>query len=258
MLPRDTLYRHGIALAPDRNAPATIDPEDLPGDSISAFPHWVELLLEGHPRPAEAEIRDLPSLSGLIGMKLWHGRRITMDVVKKGAVTIDSIPSPTVLARLKSRFHTPTVQCHSSEYPPLSMRLPWVDVTIKDIEGRYHTICANVDTGNSGHLTLPPSCVEGFGLGLLAKCRVNAIGGKVNASCGDVDIVWRGSHRTVECIQREDVDRPIIGMKLLSGKRITIDFDYLPPTVGIGPIPGSALSNKKLLQSLKSLRQRRR
>ena len=239
VLRRATAIRHGIAIAPDRNALATIDPADLPSNSISISHYWVEL--EGYPRPVEAEIREKLHFSGLLGTDLMQGRRITMDVREKGTVNIDRIPSP---SRRRSGLRKSQLQHRSSEYPPLSMKLPWADVTIKDGEGRCQTISANVDTGDNGKLSLPPSHVERFGLGLLAKCWVNTINGPVNASCGEVEIVWQGCHRTVQCIQRQDLDRPIIGMKLLSGKRITIDFELSGASLRIAPIPRQSFAER--------------
>ena len=239
VLGRATLSRHGVAIAPDRNALATIDPADLPGDSISVSHYWVEL--EGYPRLVEAEIREKLRFCGLIGTDLLQGRRITMDVRENGTVNIDRTPSP---SRRRSGLRKSQLQHRSSEYPPLSMKLPWADVTIKDGEGRCQTISANVDTGTNGELTLPPSDVERLGLRLLDKCRVNTINGEVNASCGEVEIVWQGCHRTVQCIQREDVDRPIIGMKLLSCNRITIDFEPSGASVRIAPIKRQSYADR--------------
>ena len=231
-LAETTARELGIAMAPDRDAPATIDPANLPDGAIFISPYWVEL--EGYPRRVEAEIREKLRFSGLIGADLLQGRRITMDVRENGIVNIDRIPSP---SRRRGRLRKSQRQQPSSEYPPLSMKLPWADVTIKDGEGRCQTIGANVDTGDNGDLSLPPSDVERLGLGLFGKCWVDTINGPVNESCGEVEIVWLGRHRRAQCIQRQDLDRPIIGMNLLSGKRITIDFDYVQPCVEIACIP---------------------
>ena len=248
-----TVNRYGIALGPDRNVLATIDPAELPGNSITISPFWVELLLEGYSQPVKAEIREVYHLSGLIGTDFLQGRRITMDVVKDGTVNIDWIPappSPSFLDCLRIGFRKPKLPYYPSQSPILPRILPWADVTIKDREGRTQTIYANVDSGDSGELTLPPSYIKSFGLMLPNKCRVITIDGEVDASCGELEIIWQGCHRTILCVQRQELDRPIIGMKLLSGNRITIDFDYVSqPVVEIAPIPRSALSNESFLQS---------
>lgn len=248
VLGRSTINRHGIAIGPDCSQLATIDPVDLPDTSIPLSPFWVELLLEGYPRPVEAEIRELHHLSGLIGTHLLQGRRITMDVVKNGTVNIDWIPAPTRLARIRSLIRRPERQLPSLEYV---WKLPWVDVAIRDSEGRCQTLSANVDTGCSEQLSLSPSYVERFGFRLLDECRVITAGGTVDVNCGEVGMFWQGGLRTVECVQRQEGHPPLIGMKLLCGNRITIefDFDYLAPAVAIAPIPRSASSNKGFLQS---------
>ncbi len=253
MLGRATVERHGIALSPGRNVPATIDPGELPGNSITISPFWVELILEEHSQLVKADIREMHKLSGLLGTDFLQDRTITMDVVKDGAVNIDRIPappSPSFLARLRSGLRKPKLQYYPSQNPKLPRKLPWAEVTIKDSKRRSQTIYANVDTGDNGQLSLPPSEVERLGLRIRDKFRVNTIDGEVDASCGEVEIVWQGIPRTVECIQRQELDRPIIGMKLLSGNRITIDFDCVSqPAVEIAPIPRPALPNEGFLQS---------
>ncbi len=239
--------RYCIATEPRYNLPTFIDPLQLGSASMPMLPCRVELLLEGNPRVVEAQILERHDFSGHMGPDFLLNRRITIDVMKNGVVEIDWIPAPTPLSRIRSLIRKPERQRPSLGYV---WKLPWVDVAIKDSEGRWRPFSANVDTGDSEELSLPPSKVERFGLRLLDKCRVNTIDGPVDASCGEVEVFWQGSPRTVRCIQRQEKPPPLIGMKMLRGNRITIDVDCLAPVVEIARIPRSESSNKNFLQSL--------
>ena len=239
MLSETTASELGIAVRYNRDSPASTGPILRPGDSMPMPPHWVELLLEGIPRVVEDNTLKTDDFAGVIGPSLLLNRRITIDVVRNGAVEIDQIPSPTLLDRIRSLILKHERQRPSLEYV---WQLPWIDVSIRDSRGRWRHFSANVDTGNSEQLSLPPSYVERFRLRLPDKCRLNTPDGPINASCGEVEIFWQGSPCTVQCIQHQQEKPPLIGTKLLSGNRITIDVDvdYVPPRVEIARIPRSA------------------
>ena len=245
MLAETTISQHGIAFRHDYNSPASVGPIQRPGNSMPMPPYWVELELEGTSRVVEAHILETDDFQGVIGPDLLPNRRITIDVEKSRAVEIDCIPAPTPLACIRGLIRKPERQRPCLEYV---WKLPWVDVAIKDSEGGWRPFSANVDTGNSEQLSLPPSKVEEFGLRLPDKCRVNAPDGPFDASCGEVEICWQGSPCTVTCIQHQEKKPPLVGMKLLCGNRITIDVDvdYLPPVVEVARIPGSASSKDRL------------
>ena len=209
-------------------------------------PYWVELQLEGYSRVVEAQILKTDDFSGAIGPDLLLNKRITVDVVENELVEIDEIPEPTPFDRIRGLIRRPERQWPSSEYV---WNLPWTNLKVRDSAGEWQPLTANVDTGNSQQLSLPTSYVERFGLRLPGKCQVRTSDGPSDASCGDVEVVWQGSERTVRCIQWQKLDRPIIGMKLLSGKRITIDLDQCAPMVNIAPMPRLASSNRNFLQS---------
>ncbi len=239
MLAETTANEHGIAVRYNRDSPASIGPILRPGDSMPMPPLWVKLQLEGIPRVVEIKILKTDDFAGVIGPSLLLDRRITIDVVRNGPVEIDQIPPPTFLDRIRC-----LILKHERQRPSLKYgwQLPWIDVAIRDSKGKWRCFSANVDTGNSEQLSLPPSYVERFGLRLPDKCWVNTSDGPINASCGEVEMFWQGSPCTVQCIQHQQGKPPLIGMKLLSGNRITIDVevDYVPPRVEIARIPRSA------------------
>ena len=238
MLSETTASELGIAVRYNRDSPASIGPILRPGNSMPMLPHWVELQLEGIPRVVEDKILKTDDFAGVIGPSLLLRRRVTIDVVRNGAVEIDQIPASTLFQRARNLILKHERQRPSLEYV---WRLPWIDVAIKDSRGRWRHFSANVDTGNSEQLSLPPSYVERFRLRLPDKCQLNTPDGPIDASCGEVEIFWQGNPRTVECIQHQQEKPPLIGMKLLSGNRITIDVDvdYVPPCVEIARIPRS-------------------
>lgn len=237
MLSETTASELGIAVRYDGDSPASIGPILRLGDSMPMPPHWVKLQLEGNSRVVEAKIIKTDDFAAVIGPSLVLNRRITIDVVRNGTVAIDQIPAPTLLDRIRSRILKQERQRPSFEYV---WKLPWIDVAVRDSKGRWQCFSANVDTGNSEQLSLPPNKVEEFGLRLPGKCWVNAPDGPFHASCGEVEMFWQGSPCTVQCIQHQQGKPPLIGMKLLSGKRITIDFDYVSSCVEIARIPRSA------------------
>ena len=118
----------GIAVRYDRDSPASIGPILRPGDSMPVPPHWVKLQLEGNSRVVEAKTLKSDDFAGLIGPSLLLNRRITIDVVRNGAVEIGQIPAPTLLDHIRSRILKHERQRPSLEYV---WKLPWIDVAIR-------------------------------------------------------------------------------------------------------------------------------
>ena len=254
MLAEATASQHGIATRLDRDSPASAVPVSYFDSSIPMPLPWVELELEGIPRVVECEILNTDYFPGVIGPSLLSNRRIIVDVVRNGTIEIDYIPAPTALDRIRRRIRRRERQ---RPFPEYRWKLPWVNVIIKDSEGKWRSFSANVDTGNSEQLNLPPSYVERFGLRLPGKCQINDPDGPFDTIYGEVEMCWQGSLCTVQCIQHQQGKPPLIGMKLLRGNRIIIDVDYPPevdsppPVVKITPMPRSASSNRNFLQFLK-------
>ena len=250
MLPENTIRTHNIDTRWSRDFPTFIEPTLRLENSKSMPPRWIELQLEENTREVEAKIITDDEFHGVIGPSLLLDRRITINVEKCGAVEIDWIPPPTLLDRIRSLIRKPERQRPSFDY---IWKLPWVNVAVKDSEGKRQCFSANVDTGDSGQLSLPPSYVERFGLELPGKCQVRTPDGLLDASCGEAEMFWQGSPCTVKCVQHQEEKPPLIGIKLLRGNRITIDIDvdldYLPPVVEIARIPTSTSSKENFLQS---------
>ena len=247
MLAETTVGQYGIAIRHRYDSPVSVGSVQILGNSILRSHYWVELLLEGNPMVVEAQILQMRHFSGVIGPSILLDRRVSIDVVKNGVVEIDRIPGPRGLARIRSLMARPKPQWPSLEY---HWKLPWANLKLRDSKGEWHPLTVNVDTGDNGQLSLPPSLIERFGLRLPGQCRVDTFDGPLDASRGGVEILWQGKPRTVECIQSQEKNPPLVGMELLRGNRITIDVDYLPaPTVRIAPISGLVSSINNFLKS---------
>ncbi len=114
--------------------------------------YQIEMQLETDSILIEFQFLRTNDFSGLIGPSLLPNRRLTIDVVENGAVEIGSIPAPILPPCIRSLIGRP--KRPSDEYT--WKLLPWINVEIKDSEGKRQTLSVNVDTGDSGELSLPP------------------------------------------------------------------------------------------------------
>ena len=227
-LTHDTVHRYGLAIGFDHSR--------LTSNRFLQGPETVELFLEEASRTVSAQIRKELLFPGLLGTALLLRRRITVDVVENGAVNIDWIPSPSFYDRILQKLYTPKRQRSSQENPPswaVMNALPWINLSVRDSRGRCHTFGANVDTGNNGELSFPPTLVDELGLRLSGTCQRYLDGGLVVVPCGEVEVTWQGRQFPVQFIQQPEDDRPIVGMELFRGHRITIDVDFAGPPVRI-------------------------
>lgn len=96
-----------------------------------------------------------------------------------------------------------------------------LSLVVRDAVGRERSIEAVVDTGFTGHLTLPPDVVEALGLPFRRSGR--ALLGDGRAATFDIHeavILWEGSPRRIP-VDVADTD-PLLGMGLLYGHNLNI------------------------------------
>ena len=236
VLKGETAIQHRVALGFDHRMQAPVPYVEFPGDSVRETWDWVEVQLGGYGRAVQAQFLKHHCFAGHIGPGLLSKRRLIVDVREGGAVTIGEIPRSTSFDRIRRLVHKPKRQ---RPYPDYWWKLPWTNVTLNDREGRCYPCSVNVDTGHDGELCLPPSYVQRLGLNLAGKTLMHTSKGRGYFRCGEAEILWEGQQRMVKCIEHEECKPPLIGMKLLWGKRITIDFDEWAeaPMAQIGPIP---------------------
>ena len=186
---------------------------------------------------------------GLLGTKQLKHYRVTVDAIEGGIITIDSGLS---LCRKgiwgwRPRGRGPQIPCE--EFPEdyrkwSNLYLSWTGLKVQDSAGEWHSILANVDTGNFTGLSLPTAWVTKLGLRLPGKVKINTKEGSIVVDKGEVQVIWQGKERPVECIHQDDYP-PIIGMKLLKGYKVTMDFNMPRTAAEIRPLlrPISSLGN---------------
>ena len=191
-------------------------------------------------------------IEGMLGTELLKWRRLTLDVIEGGAVAVTSIPP--------RRYHQaswwrsagtgtrrPFLDDLEEHWRWTGGYIPWTEIRIQDSDGRFNREWVNVDTGNNQELNLPVRMVDRPGLKATGKCRVNTPDGLVELEHGEADVIWMGKRRRVRCVHWPNDRPPHIGMKLLKGNRITVDFDDDMPIADIRPIPRSARSVREFL-----------
>lgn len=111
---------------------------------------------------------------------------------------------------------------------------PLVTLTVRGPVGEW-TFDAQIDTGFDGDLTLPPEVIAHLGLRWTERTETTLADGRVvefDSYVGQID--WDGSTRTID-IEDTDVD-PLVGLGLLAGHRLTIDFRP-GGAVAVEPLP---------------------
>ena len=208
-------------------------------------------------REKEAGVRLVPEhpLNGMLGTELLKYQRLTVDVLEGRSATIESIPprSSSAIIRwrsLRSKRQTPFEDDLEEYVKWWGSYLPWTKIQVQDSEGKFRPMWVNVDTGDSGKLSLPAYKVDLLGLKASGKIWIHTTNGREEANQGEIKIIWRGKRRLVKCTHRPNDTPPLIGMKLLKGTRITVDFDVPMPIAEIRRIPGPVRSVRGFMNYL--------
>lgn len=200
--------------------------------------------------------------NGMVGTDLLNHLRLTVDVVEGGLVTVMTVSPPPERKFAKLRpfrdrhFRTEAqssedhliFQAHELRYDPL---FPWAILDVPDSKGRLQPVCFNVDTGDNGELGLTSDLVYRLGLRATGKMLKNTTEGLFEADQGEVEISWDRRKRTAKWSCVPDGKLPVIGMRLLRGKRITMYFGPYRTILQIHNIPGQPRPNAGLLHSLR-------
>ena len=106
-----------------------------------------------------------------------------------------------------------------------------VPLSIHGVEGEQHTILAVADTGFTGYLVLPHEFIRQLGLTSRGSRRMTLADGSMQMhDFYGVSVHWHGQQRTV--LTYGTGDKPLIGMRLLAGSRVTMDVvDGGPVTI---------------------------
>ncbi len=223
-------------------------------------PYTGEIELAGREREAGIRMVSQHPLNGMLGTKLLKWRRLTVDVVERGAVTVESMPrrsssSITSWYSRRTKLEEPFGSDIQDYKEWFFEDLAWATLMVRNNGGRFNAIWANIDTGDNTELGLPTQMVEKLGLTASGKCRVDTMDGTVERNQGDAEIIWQGKKRQVKCVHLPNDNPPVIGMRLLKGDRLTIDYDVPRPIVKIRRISEKTRSVRELLDSLRNRRR---
>lgn len=99
---------------------------------------------------------------------------------------------------------------------------PWVELLVEDAEGELQAFPAIVDTGFTGWLALTPDIIRQLGLQEWRRHEaVLATGSVEMVAYFRSMVLWDG--RMVPAVIAETDHLPLIGMKLIEGRRLIID-----------------------------------
>ena len=130
-------------------------------------------------------------------------------------------------------------QVYSQGEHPVSGK-PWLLITIANPDNPALTaeIWVLVDTGSTGHLSIPPDTVQKLELSRFSENRVEIAGGQIASfSVYRVLVDWHGRGRVVPALEMPG--EPLLGMAMLWGSRLTVDA-VEGGAVVIEEIPASA------------------
>jgi clan AA aspartic protease len=99
---------------------------------------------------------------------------------------------------------------------------PTLVVAVVGPDGAPRDFEAIVDTGFTGHLTLPAQAVATLRLPFVSYYTAGlADGSRVRIPLHEAAVVWHGAQRTVPVLVTGN--RPLIGMSLIYGSRLTLE-----------------------------------
>ena len=99
---------------------------------------------------------------------------------------------------------------------------PQVSIPVSGTDRTFRTVEVVVDTGFTGHLTLPERTITQLGLRFLGERRAELADGKhVTYSIYGAMARWHDQDRTMLVHRSES--RPLLGMALLNGSRLTVE-----------------------------------
>ena len=97
-----------------------------------------------------------------------------------------------------------------------------IRLTLRDIAGEKHDIDAIIDTGFTGHLTLPMTLIDRLALPWQSRAQGLLADGSLHVFDAYVGIVlWNELNRTVE-VDTEETE-PLVGMRLLRGHGLSVE-----------------------------------
>lgn len=97
-----------------------------------------------------------------------------------------------------------------------------IRLTLRGVAGEQHDVEAILDTGFTGHLTLPRALIDRLALPWRSRAQALLADGSLHVFDVYVGtVLWDGQERTVE-VDAAEAD-PLAGMGLLRGHRLSVD-----------------------------------
>lgn len=97
-----------------------------------------------------------------------------------------------------------------------------IRLTLRDVAGEEHDIEAIIDTGFTGHLTLPMALIGRLALSWQSRSQALLADGSMHVFDEYVGtVLWDGQGRMVEVASADTT--PLVGMGLLRDHRLSVD-----------------------------------
>ncbi len=97
-----------------------------------------------------------------------------------------------------------------------------IRLTLRGVAGEEQDIEAIIDTGFTGHLTLPMALIDRLALSWRSRAQALLADGSLHVFDAYVGtVLWNGKDRTVE-VDAADTE-PLVGMGLLRGHGLRVD-----------------------------------
>ena len=97
----------------------------------------------------------------------------------------------------------------------------WIPVEVMGRDGQIHSLAAVLDTGFTGHLTLPPDQLRRLDLEWELQTEVTlATGVRERLDTWNGYILWHGRPRLVHILETQGT--PLLGMRLLTNSQLTV------------------------------------
>ncbi len=98
----------------------------------------------------------------------------------------------------------------------------FVPLSIEDSAGATQPCLSVLDTGFTGYVVLPSAVVRQLGLTNRGRRRVTLADGTTQMqNAYTASVVWHGERHIIRVFEMGD--KPLIGMRLLTGSRVTLD-----------------------------------
>ena len=174
---------------------------------------------------------DYPEFHGVLGTGPMQNRRLAMDLEDDGL---------TLVGRLNPLRPRRRIRGMERGDPLRGARIPCLALDMRDARGRWVRRHVGADTGFNAEMSLPRSMIRELGLEPDGRKTVFRPQGADEVVMGTMTVAWMGQERRVEWVEQSDINPPTLGIGMMWGRRLTVDFDNPTPAARISAIPRPA------------------